>query len=143
MKTWFDRLLLIALLVVIAILTVTAIPLLRGEHLSGRMLFAHMRASGALVIVLPIFAINGLLKHLNHNTSGAGQRLGYWTVLVTGLLTIATIFVCMLPVPSTAQMETLIQWHGYAGYAMVASAILLCLGIWSFNAKETAASKNK
>lgn len=129
MKRWIDRILLIALAVVVAILAGTAVPVLGGGHLGGNWLFAHMAASGALVFLLPVIAIAGLWRYLDDEAVGSWQRWGFWAVVLSGFLTIATVFVCMLPLPSTSEMETLIFWHSYAGWAMVLATIALLLGI--------------
>jgi hypothetical protein len=128
MKLWMDRIFLVALIAIIFVLTVTALPVLDGGHLEGPMLLLHMMASGALVIVLPLFALFCLGRSISRFKSGGLQRLGYWSLVITGLLTIVTVFVCMLPLPSTETMHELIAIHGYAGFAMVPAVVLLVLG---------------
>jgi membrane protease YdiL (CAAX protease family) len=128
MKSWLSPLLLIAVLVLVALLTATALPSLSGEHLGGNTLLLHMMASGALVFALPLFALAWLRQSLDHERSTPPLRWGFWLVLVTGMITIATVFACMLPIPSTDQMHELVRWHGYAGFAMVPAALLLAWG---------------
>lgn len=128
MRLWIDRLFLIALVAIIFVLTATALPVLGGGHLEGPMLLLHMMASGALVIVLPIFGLYFLTRSIDRFKSGGLQRLGFWSLLITGLLTIVTVFVCMLPIPSTETMHELIEVHGYAGFAMVPAVVVLVLG---------------
>lgn len=128
MKRWIDRILLIALAVVVAMLAGTALPVLGGGHLSGNWLLAHMTASGALVFALPVIAIGGLWRYLDVEAAGSLQRWGFWAVVLSGFLTIATVFGCMLPLPSTSDMETLIFLHRYAGWAMVPATLALLLG---------------
>ncbi|NNE00139.1 MAG: hypothetical protein HKN47_22700 [Pirellulaceae bacterium] len=129
MKIWIDRILIFALVVVLAVLTATALPVLFGGHLGGMWLLAHMIASGALVFGLPVVALIWMWPNLSSHTSGAIQRLGFWSLITTGLLTIATVGACMLPFPSTETMHQLIQWHGYAGFAMVPALAVLLWGI--------------
>jgi len=128
MRLWIERIFLIAITAIIAVLTLTALPVLQEGHLGGALLLLHMMASGALVIVLPLFALIYIGRSISRFNSGGLQRLGFWSLVVTGLLTIATVFACMLPVPSTDQMHQLIQLHRYAGFAMVPAVALLLVG---------------
>ncbi|MFK8112335.1 MAG: hypothetical protein AB8B91_09035 [Rubripirellula sp.] len=128
MRLWIDRLFLIALTVIIGLLTVTALPVLAGGHLEGTMLLLHMFASGALVFALPAFALVYLWRNLSRVSSGVMQRWGFWLLILSGLVTIGTVFMAMLPVPSTPQMHDLLDVHGYAGFAMVPAVVLLLLG---------------
>lgn len=130
MRRWIDQAFPIAIAVIITVLAVTALPALSGDHLEGSMLLVHMMASGALVVALPLFALYCLRQCLSRWTSHSAQRFGYWLLVFFGLITTATIFACMLPLPSTEQMKQLMQWHGYAGFAMVPAVALLLLGVW-------------
>lgn len=129
MSVWIDRILLIALVVVVAALTVTSLPALGGQTLQGPTLLAHMMLSGALVIGLPIFAIVFLRHFVAKEPQSRLQSLGYLVTIATGLVTIAAIFVCMLPIPSTDQMHSLMSVHLWAGFAMTPAIIALLLGI--------------
>ena len=129
MLRWIYRALVAALLVAVGALTVTALPALGGGDLSGSFLLAHMFASGVLVIGLPVFAIVFLWHVLSLRS-----RTVYWSyagILASGVATIATVFLCMLPIPSTGQMHELITVHGWAGFAMVPVSILFALGLRS------------
>ncbi len=128
MKTWIDRILLLVVLAVVIVLSATAAAWLAGGRLQGSMLRLHMMASGVLVITLPLFALSSLWRNISRVDSGGLQKLGFWSLVVTGLATIATVFACMLPIPSTDQMHSLILLHGYAGFAMVPALALLLLG---------------
>lgn len=129
MRNWIDLALPIAIALIVAALTLTALPALFGGHLEGTILLLHMMASGALVFGLPVFALYYLPRCLGRLTSGGAQRLGYWLVVLLGLITMATMFACMLPIPSTGQMRKLITLHGYAGFAMVPAVALLLIGV--------------
>jgi hypothetical protein len=128
MKLWIERILLIAITAIISVLTVTALPVLSGGQLTGQTLLLHMFASGALVFALPIFALFYLGRSINRLRSGGLQRIGFWSLVLTGLITIATVFIAMLPIPSTQQMHQLLDVHGYAGFAMVPALVLLLVG---------------
>lgn len=128
MKGIIDGILIVVLIGIVAALLISLVPWSTGRPLSGTMLLVHMFASGALVGILPLFAISYLWKSLSHLTAGTFQRIGYWTLVLTGLITIATVFVCMLPVASTEQMHELMVVHSYAGFAMVPALLLLAVG---------------
>lgn len=128
MTLWIDRIMMVVLVAIIFVLTATAFPVLAGGHLGGLMLLLHMMASGALVIVLPLFSLYFLSRSISRLKSGGLQRLGFWSLLVAGLVTIATVFLCMLPVPSTETMHQLIAVHSYAGFAMVPAVAVFVLG---------------
>jgi hypothetical protein len=128
MKLWIDRIFLTAITAIVVALTVTALPALASGPLGGTMLLLHMMASGALVITLPLFALYYLGRSLSRFKSGGLQRVGFWLLVTTGLLTILTVFLCMLPVPATDQMHQLIVLHRYAGFAMVPAVALLLVG---------------
>lgn len=129
MSVWIDRILLIALIAVVIALTVTSLPALGGQALQGQTLLAHMVLSGILVVGLPVFAI-AFLRHFSANQSiSAWQNLGYLATVLTGLLTITTVFLCMLPIPSTDQMHQLMSAHGWTGFAMIPAIAVLLVGI--------------
>jgi hypothetical protein len=129
MKWLIDRILPIAVLVLVAAGTATAIPVFTEGHVGGTMLLAHMVGSSGLVFVLPVFAVFWLLRCIDHRASDRMERIGFWLLIVSGLLTIATVFACMLPYPSTDQMEKLVALHGYAGFAMVPALVILLAGM--------------
>ncbi|MGI9470595.1 MAG: hypothetical protein ACR2NZ_03615 [Rubripirellula sp.] len=128
MGTWLDRICLLALVLIIALLTATALPALREGPLGGTALLLHMMASGALVFALPLFALLYLSRNLRSDRSGGMQRLGFWLLILSGIITIGSIFLCMLPIPSTDEMHELIRVHRYAGFAMVPAVVLLAIG---------------
>ncbi|KAA5546210.1 hypothetical protein FYK55_04790 [Roseiconus nitratireducens] len=129
MSRWIDRLLVAALVVVVAVLCLTALPFLAGHTLGGPGLLTHMFASGALVIGLPVFAL-AFLRHLPYpSRAGRLYSLGFLATVALGFLTIATVFLCMLPVPATEQMHALMTAHGWIGFAMVPAIVLLLLGM--------------
>ena len=154
MIRWIDRILMTALVIVVGLLAATALPFLSGKPLEGDILLMHMLVSGALVIGLPILAI-AFLRYLLPSTLTSPSEIlasdpeiegpknsrfgrsvfqfGYLTTVLTGLLTIATVFACMLPVPSTEQMHTLIWAHGWAGFAMIPGVLFLLIGMTSRN----------
>ncbi|WP_153557360.1 hypothetical protein [Roseimaritima sediminicola] len=133
-----NALLLIALVLIVAVLAITAVPALGDGHLGGQMLMAHMAVSGALVLLLPVFAVWSLVRYLDPGRSTRLARWGFWTVVLTGVATIGTVFVCMLPVLGTDAMHAMIHWHGLAGWTMLPATALLVLG--SFKKRGAARS---
>ena len=129
MNSLFHGLFLAAICLIVVVLTVTALPSIQGETLGGIILMLHMMASGALVFALPVYAMLYVWRHLDRSAATATQRLGFWCVLVTGLIATATMFACMMPIASTETMHHLVQWHGYAGFAMVPAVVLLLWGV--------------
>ncbi|OYP33795.1 hypothetical protein [Rhodopirellula sp. MGV] len=129
MAIWIDRFLIACLILVVAVLTVTSVPALGGQTLGGSMLLTHMMASGMLVFGLPLFAFV-MVRYLSprHSTSWL-YVLGYLLIVVAGLGTIASVFYCMLPIPSTDQMHELMQVHKWAGLAMTPAIVLFLIGM--------------
>jgi hypothetical protein len=131
MQNWIAGILLIAIVAFVAVLAFTGLSFFTDQHLEGSMLKVHMMASGALVVALPVFAICYLARSIDKSRSGGLQRFGYWLLIVSGLVAILTMFLCMLPYPSTEQMRQLVEIHGYAGFAMVPALLLLIAGMAS------------
>ncbi|TWU27073.1 hypothetical protein Pla52o_09320 [Novipirellula galeiformis] len=123
------RICLLVTVVCTAVLAVTALPSLTGGHLSGKALIVHMMASGGVVTALPILGILMIGQAIGTQQSNTLLQLGFWLTLVTGLLSIASVFMCMLPMASTLTMHTLVEIHGYTGFAMVPAVTLLTLGM--------------
>src|SRR6056297_1663538 len=94
--------------VIVTVLTVTALPAVAAGPLDGTMLMAHMAASGALVFALPVLGLAGLGVMIRPGKSVPSERVGFWAVLLTGWLSIATVFLCMLPIVGTEAMHGLI-----------------------------------
>lgn len=142
MKNFIDRIFELALLVTVCLLTGTALSAYFGEHLGGQTLLYHMIVSGVLVVGLPVFAVWWLFRMIRRDRSSGLQRFGFWTTVLFGLVTITTVFLCMLPLASTEQMEILIKWHGYAGLAMLAAVVVFCLGTRDTRRRESIRSDN-
>ncbi len=129
MSIWLDRILIVALVSVVAVLSATAVPSLGGGTLGGQALLAHMMASGVLVFGLPIFALAFLRYFAGKVPTAATQKLGYLATVISGLIAIVTVFACMLPIPSTHEMHQLMSIHGWAGFAMIPSIAVMLIGL--------------
>ncbi|MAP07306.1 MAG: hypothetical protein CMM00_00265 [Rhodopirellula sp.] len=112
---------LLVLVIATGALVATALPTLWGGHLGGATLRFHMMASGAVVVLLPVYAIARLLMRRLPATESVMEMGAFRTLLIFGIATIATMFVCMLPVASTDTMHELVELHGWAGLAMAAA----------------------
>lgn len=136
MRSWFDRILLALLVLVTLVLTLTALSAVGPNPLGGKWLLAHMAASGLLVFGLPLCSIVWLRYFFSHQIAFGNRVVLLW-LIASGLVTIATILVCMLPIASTEVMHRLIHWHGYAGYAMSIAVAALVLS-WFLGRPKTA-----
>lgn len=111
-----------AMLLVLALLALTSLPAISGEPLHGNVLLAHMIASGAMVALLPL-----VIWFYPRRSKGL-SKFSAFLFAAFGLvswLTIATMFIGMLPLASTPLLAILITWHGWLGYGSVGLAILL------------------
>jgi cytochrome bd-type quinol oxidase subunit 2 len=122
-----ERLVIAATIAVIGVLTVTALPSLRGGDLHGRWLLVHMMASGALVFLLPVFGFLGLARLVRTKAWTRIRAAAFWLALLCGFLTIGTMFVGMMPIASTEQMHSLITGHGIIGYGLSVSIVLFLM----------------
>ncbi|TWU60318.1 hypothetical protein Poly51_05930 [Rubripirellula tenax] len=125
---------LIAIIVATIVLVVTALPTLAGGHLADTRLLVHMMASGVVVALLPVYAIARLMPSSRGTLDTSAQRTALRCLLLFGLLTTATMFVCMLPIASTHTMETLIALHGWSGYALAVATVWV--GIMSLGGRR-------
>lgn len=128
MMIQLERTLGLVLVGLVIVLTLTAATSWGGHAMGGFPLLIHMGVSGAMVFALPIFAIVGLMGLSRRDASSKTYKLGFWGLVTFGMLTIVTVFLCMLPIPSTDQMHQLVSWHGWAGYAMAVAAAILMFG---------------
>ncbi|TWU41493.1 hypothetical protein Q31b_29420 [Novipirellula aureliae] len=128
----FESLCWLGLAISVVALTITSLPSLGGSHVGGNMLLAHMMASGVLVFTLPLLAVFGVGRMLGAGEASPAQKISFWVTIATGFLTILTVFVCMLPIPSTETMHTLALLHRYAGFAMVPAVVLFLISAWQF-----------
>ncbi|MCD0459319.1 hypothetical protein [Roseiconus lacunae] len=126
---WVDRFLIGCLVLVVAILTATSAPAVLGRPFGGTMLLTHMMASGALVFGLPVFAFAMIRHFLPQHPIARSHAAGFLLTVMAGLLTIASVFACMLPIPSTDQMHRLMQVHKIAGLTMTPAIVLLLIGL--------------
>ncbi|MFG0289996.1 MAG: hypothetical protein ACF8CQ_17580 [Rhodopirellula sp. JB044] len=101
----------------------TSLPTWWGGHFGGYRLLAHMFASGLVVVGLPVYAILRWTDWLSPPMPSRGSSWTFWTLLLTGFLTIASMYACMLPSTPTPWMITLIDFHGWIGASMLVAAI--------------------
>lgn len=124
MMVLIRRLTLAALMIAIAVLAGTSLPTWWGDHLGGYRLLIHMMASGVVVLGLPIYAVLRWTDWRSPPTPSRASVISFWALVVSGFLTIASMYACMLPSTSTPWMITLIDFHGWIGSTMAIVAIL-------------------
>ena len=124
MKAWLTRLSGLALFVAVCVSVVTSLPTWMGGHLGDNRLLAHMMASGVIVVLLPVYGWLRLVDWLAEPRPTAGESLAFWSMMLFGFLTIATMFVCMTPMASTASMRELIDLHGWVGGVLALSLVV-------------------
>lgn len=86
---------------------------LRGHHLHGWMLFAHLIAGGAMVGLLPFYACTGY-----------GRGCGGTMTLLAAIATLMTVLLAMLPVFATPWQYRLLTLHRYAALWFFCSFVL-------------------
>ena len=128
MIVWINRILLLLNCIAVALLFVTSLPALREQQMTGSTLMLHMMAGGSLVFALPVFALMFLGPAISLNRSARSQRLGFWLFILTGLVTISSVLLCMLPLLATEQMHFAMLVHGYAGLATVPALLIFVIG---------------
>ncbi len=128
MMNWLIRILLVVIAIVVAVLTITALPTLDDKHMAGTRLMIHMMAGGSLVAAMPVFAILFLSRAISPQRSAILQRWGFWLMILAATLAIGSVLMCMLPLLSTEQMHRWMVIHGYAGFATGAALLVLGLG---------------
>ena len=128
MVNWLVRILLVVITIVVAVLTITALPTLDDHHMAGTRLMIHMMAGGSLVVAMPVFALLFLSRAISPQRSAILQRWGFWIMVLAATVSIGSVLMCMLPVLSTEQMHQWMVIHGYAGFTTGAALLLLGLG---------------
>lgn len=113
----------VALLVAVGVLFGTSLPTWVGGHLAGNRLLGHMMASGVVVVLLPLYGFLRWNGWLHAPPRSWAVTIAFWMFVGTGFLTIASMFACMLPLPSTSAMRELIDLHGWLGSTMVVAAV--------------------
>ena len=134
-RVWVGRLASVAwwlLVIDVVVLAVTAVPFFLGHELHGLGLIAHMMASGVMVGLLPVVAATYWWRADSPEASAAPaaspivQSL-FAAVMVTGWVTVATMFLVMIPIASTGGMHEIVRVHGWIGY--VTTGLVLVLAV--------------
>ena len=108
---WIERCCVLALTIIVGALAITGLAPLVGMKMENSVLLVHMMASGVFVVGLP-FTMLILLRHFFAKNAFISW-LAYLVLTTAGLITIATVFVCMFPVASTEMMHQLmtVAWN--------------------------------
>lgn len=110
-------------LIATVVLFGTSLPTWWGGHFGGYRLLAHMAASGVVVIGLPLYAILRWTDWLSSPIPTRGSAWTFWALILSGFLTIASMYACMMPSTTTSWMVALIDFHGWIGATMAVAAI--------------------
>lgn len=123
MKRFIQRATFIVMLIAVVVSVLTSLPTWFDGHLGGYRLLIHMMASGVIVVALPLYAILRWSDWLKTVPRSAAEPIAFWSMIVFGFLTIASMFACMMPIASTATMRELIDLHGWLGSVMAVTVI--------------------
>lgn len=142
----WERLVYLLTLLCIADLGATAFySVLRYGAMEGWFLLVHMVGAGGLVLMLLLMAVTWAeASRFGRNRAGTSRsdplgegnpgdpsysrfpwlaKLTFWIILASGLVTVSTMLVSMLPVPDTDTMHQLLDIHRYSGLLLVVAAL--------------------
>jgi hypothetical protein len=148
----WEKLLYLGLLVCVVDLAATAFySVLQFGSMSGWFLFVHMFGAGALVALLPLITITWAesnrfgrgqqptreqprAKDRSHELDEAPQflwlsKLAFWIILASGLVTVMTMLLSMLPLFDTEGLHGLLDIHRYTGLLLVVATMFHFYGV--------------
>lgn len=148
----WEKLIYLALLFCVIDLAVTAFfSVLRFGAMEGWFLFVHMVGSGTLVALLPLLAITwsessrfgrGKNSTRGRKSADAGtetsahaprflwlSKLAFWIILASGLVTVLTMLLSMLPLFDTEGLHGLLDIHRYSGLLLVVATMFHLYGV--------------
>lgn len=101
------------------------------DALHGWPLFAHVGLGGAFLIALALFALARAAASRPGRAEVYGRlaRIGFWLVLLTGLVVGGSMMVATLPVLGGESMELTIELHRWAGLSLVLSVVAYSHGL--------------
>ena len=123
------------LVIDVVTLAVTAFPFFLGHELHGLGLIGHMMASGVMVGLLPVVAGTYWWRRHAPAASTVAQSL-FAATIVAGWVTIATMFLVMMPIASTGGMHKIVRVHGWVGYSAAGLVIALAVLGWKSTARD-------
>ena len=149
----WEKLIYFALLICVVDLAVTAFfSVLRFGSMGGWFLFVHMFGSGALVALLPLLAMtwaesnrfgrgkdSARSKKPSKARAGASgdaprflwlSKLSFWIILASGLVTVMTMLLSMLPLFDTEGLHGLLDIHRYSGLLLVVATMFHLYGVF-------------
>ena len=127
MIEWFTRILLVVICMLVAVLILTSLPTWQHDPMLGQRLMLHMMMGSGLIFTVPLFGVLSISRVIHPQRSTRLQRIGFWMLMLTAMVVIASVLLCMMPLLGTEQMHQTMSIHGYAGLATVPA--LLALGI--------------
>jgi hypothetical protein len=148
----WEKLIYLAFLLCVLDLAITAFySVLKLDAMEGWFLFVHMVGSGGLVALLPLLAITWA----EANRFGSGKRgapvqqsaeagrgvsdtdsrfpwiskVAFWIILASGLVTVMTMLLSMLPRFGTDGLHALLDIHRYSGLLLVVATMFHLYGV--------------
>ena len=131
---WLVYLVLIASTAVLAVTSLYSI--FTDGHMRGWMLWVHLFAAGAFVVTLVLVSLlwasacdmcappGGGPPEDRPLRFGALTRLSFWLFIVAGVVSLGSMFLSMLTLLNTNQIELAMDVHRYSGVAVVAAAVI-------------------
>lgn len=135
-RSWITRSIYALYVVLIIALAATGLgSILRWGHMSGYALLLHVAAAGGFVFLMVAIAVLYLPATANVTVGRDGQydrwwaiRWSAWALVLSSLVTAATMLVSMLPLLDTTGLLQMAMLHRYAGLAVVMAA---CMHLFS------------
>ena len=135
---WLGRLIYVAFLLVIAILSGTAFgSILRIGRMEHYGLLIHLVAAGAFTVLLLLVALVILPISSSTRHTWWLQRWSAWALILSGMLTAASMLLGMLPLLDTDGLLAATEVHRYAGLATLISAVTHGLTVMSNRPSRT------
>lgn len=143
---WEKLVYLVTLLCVMDLGVTAFYSVIRFGALEGWWLLAHMVGSGGLILMLPLLALTwARASRFGRGPVGAPQptvtadqaaasssasrfhwlaKLTYWIILASGLVTVSTMLLSMLPLFGTEVLRRLLDVHRYSALLLVVATLL-------------------
>ncbi len=130
------KLLYAAFLVTVVVLSLSSFAsIVRFGHMSGYALLAHIGAAGAFTFLLLAVAFSYLPRGASGDESLPADtrwwfaRWTAWLLILSSLVTAATMFLSMLPILDTQGLVFVLGIHRFAGLTVAAAAVLHAMSL--------------
>lgn len=123
-----ERLIYLAFLFAVALQALTSFgTILKGEHMHGWALVAHMSVAGLFAVCITALALLWA-EQSTFNRAGeprfhTGEKVAFWLTLVTGLATIVSAMLAMMGWFASPGQVTLLKVHRYSALLLLICAV--------------------